>query len=330
METMTISQLSKRFDVSTRMLRYYEKMGLLASHRKEDYAYRMYDEIAVRRLQQIIVLRKLHIPLKQIALIFEDKEQVDTLNIFQENINEIEDEINALSTIRDILNVFVSRLSISLQNDIRLDLLEDRELIKVVDTLCLSKLNLKEERSMNELNKANETLNKNLEVRMVLLPPCTVASFHYVGENPEEVVGNQMSKFVQESKIYERKPDARMFGFNHPNPSEDREFYGYEDLITIPEDMEVPAPLTKKRFNGGLYAAHTITFPNFNEWADLAEWVQNSDKYEVNYSELGEEIMGGCLEEHLNWIYSAHMGWPENGIDGQLDLLLPVKLLTAK
>ena len=183
---------------------------------------------------------------------------------------------------------------------------------------------------MNELNKANETLNKNLEVRMVLLPPCTVASYHYVGENPEEVVGNQMSKFVQESKIYERKPDARMFGFNHPNPSEDREFYGYEDLITIPEDMEVPAPLTKKRFNGGLYAAHTITFPNFNEWADLAEWVQNSDKYEVNYSELGEEIMGGCLEEHLNWIYSAHMGWPENGIDGQLDLLLPVKLLTAK
>ena len=94
--------------------------------------------------------------------------------------------------------------------------------------------------------------------------------------------------------------------------------------------MEVSAPLTKKRFNGGLYAAHTITFPNFNEWADLAEWVQNSDKYEVNYSELGEEIMGGCLEEHLNWIYSAHMGWPENGIDGQLDLLLPVKLLTAK
>lgn len=113
---------------------------------------------------------------------------------------------------------------------------------------------------MNELNKANETLNKNLEVRMVLLPPCTVASYHYVGENPEEVVGNQMSKFVQESKIYERKPDMRMFGFNHPNPSEDREFYGYEDLITIPEDMEVPAPLTKKRFNGGLYAAHTITF----------------------------------------------------------------------
>lgn len=326
METMTISQLSKAFDVSTRMLRYYEKMGLLVSHRKEDYAYRMYDEMAVRRLQQIIILRKLHIPLKQIALIFEDKEQVNTLNIFQENINEIEEEINALSTIRDILNVFVSRLSVSLQNNIRLDLLKDSELIKVVDTLCLSKSNLKEERSMDELNKAIETLNKNLEVRMVLLPPCTVASYHYVGANPEEVVGEQMSKFVKESKLYEIKPDARLFGFNHPNPSEAREFYGYEDWVTIPNDMEVPEPFIKKSFEGGLYAALTINFPNFNEWSDLSDWVQKSDKYEANYNDLGEEIMSGCLEEHLNWVYSAHMGWPENGIDGQIDLLLPVKL----
>ena len=35
--------------------------------------------------------------------------------------------------------------------------------------------------------------------------------------------------------------------------------------------------------------------------------------------------MGGALEEHLNWVYSAHMGWPENGIDGKLDLLLPIR-----
>lgn len=34
--------------------------------------------------------------------------------------------------------------------------------------------------------------------------------------------------------------------------------------------------------------------------------------------------MGGCLEEHLNWIYAAH-GWQENGIDGQIDLMIPIK-----
>lgn len=35
--------------------------------------------------------------------------------------------------------------------------------------------------------------------------------------------------------------------------------------------------------------------------------------------------MGGCLEEHLNWVYDAHNGWKDDGISGQIDLMLPVK-----
>lgn len=69
MENLTISQVSKIYDIMPRMLRRYEKLGLIQPLRKEDYAYRLYDENAVRRLQQIIILRKLSIPLKQIALI---------------------------------------------------------------------------------------------------------------------------------------------------------------------------------------------------------------------------------------------------------------------
>ncbi len=66
MTFMTISEVTKAFNVSTRMLRYYDEIGLLPSSRKEDYAYRVYDESAVRRLQQIITLRKLRIPLKRL------------------------------------------------------------------------------------------------------------------------------------------------------------------------------------------------------------------------------------------------------------------------
>lgn len=178
---------------------------------------------------------------------------------------------------------------------------------------------------MNDLNTANESLGRNINVRMVLLPPCTVASYHYIGENPEETVGGVMDKFIRESKLYEIKPDARMFGFNHPNPSKHREYYGYEDWVTIPDNMEVPNPLVKKNFKGGLYAAYTIDFPNFHEWELLTNWVMTNDTYCANYSELGDEIMVGCLEEHLNWVYASHMGWPENGIDGKIDLLVPIK-----
>ena len=61
MEPMTISQVSKILGISTRMLRYYEKAGLIESRRKEGYAYRIYDENTVCRLRRILLLRKLRI-----------------------------------------------------------------------------------------------------------------------------------------------------------------------------------------------------------------------------------------------------------------------------
>ena len=52
----------------------------------------MYGEFAVRRLQQIITLRKLRIPLKKIDLIFNDAEQFKIVEVFQESLNELDNE----------------------------------------------------------------------------------------------------------------------------------------------------------------------------------------------------------------------------------------------
>lgn len=314
------------YDVTPRMLRHYEKLGLIEVCHKEDYAYRMYDENAVRRLQQIIILRKLRLPLKQIAVILQDDKQREALRIMQESIWELNSEISSLCKIRTILRLFVERLDSSIQENVRMDFLDDDNLSEIISTLSLSKANLKERVSMSELNEANEIINRNSAVRIVLLPPCTVASNRVIGKEPEETVGNEIDKFIRESRLYEIKPDSRYFGFNHPNPGIlPNDEHGYEVWVTIPDDMEVPPPLVKKRFEGGLFAAMTISFPDFWRWGELDDWARESDTYEANYSELGFEIMGGCLEEHLNWVYSSHMGWPENGIDGQLDLLLPIK-----
>ena len=68
MDIQTISMVSKRFNISTRTLRYYEQIGLLQSIKKDGYAYRTYDECSLNRLEQIIILRKLRIALKQIQL----------------------------------------------------------------------------------------------------------------------------------------------------------------------------------------------------------------------------------------------------------------------
>lgn len=326
MEHLTISQVSRKYGVTPRMLRHYEKIGLIKAERREDYAYRIYDEEAVRRLQQIIMLRKLRLPLKEIAILLGDTDQGESLRLLQDKLAELDDELASLTLIRRLLKQLAGRLDECRKQQIHFKLLEDGELVESTGALALPKTKIKENVRMEELNRAGEILDKSLSVRILRLPPCTVASCHYIGENPEEVVGEVMTRFVQESRLYEKKPDARMFGFNHPNPGVlENGIHGYEDWVTIPEDMEVKAPMEKKKISGGLYAVMTITFPEFQLWENLTRWVNESQDYEPEYSELGEENMGGCLEEHLNWVYDAHNGWKDDGISGQIDLMLPVK-----
>lgn len=326
MENLTISQVSRTYGVTPRMLRHYEKLGLIEAVRCDDYAYRMYDEEALRRLRQIIILRKLRLSLKEITVLLEDASQSQALGLLQDKLTELDDEIASLGLIRRLLKKLAQRLEESRRRQVRFDLLEDKSLTEIVGMLAFPKTTIKENTSMEELNRVGEILDKSLPVRILRLPPFTVAACRCVGENPEEAVGEAMTRFVQESGLYEKKPDARMFGFNHPNPGIlENGIHGYEDWVTIPEDMEVEAPMEKKRFEGGLYAVLTIVFPEFQLWESLTRWVEESPDFEPDYSELGEEIMGGCLEEHLNWVYAAHDGWKEDGLPGQIDLMLPVK-----
>lgn len=83
MEPMTISQVSKSLGISTRMLRYYEKAGLIESRRKEGYAYRIYDENTVCRLRRILLLRKLRIPVRQIKIILQNPNAATAVEIFR-------------------------------------------------------------------------------------------------------------------------------------------------------------------------------------------------------------------------------------------------------
>lgn len=320
-DMMTISEVSKQFQISTRMLRYYEKTGLIESARVVDYAYRVYDEATIRRLKQIVVLRKLRIPVKQISIILNDENQMRTLSIMQEKLVELEEEISALATVRDILSVLVSRLDESVKKRVRLELLEDRELMEIVEVLHPPKTNLKEEQPMGNLLKADEVLESKMDIRIVYLPPATVASYRYVGENPEDTAQPMIYSFIKEKDLPGVKPDFRLYGFNSPSPQEGQREYGYEFWVTIPDDMEVKEPYVKKHFNGGLYAAHCIKMGDFHEWRTFIELLQKHEEYEIEWR--APEGMGGCMEEELN-IYTNILEGTKIGAD-QLDLLVPIK-----
>lgn len=180
------------------------------------------------------------------------------------------------------------------------------------------------------MNNANLKTN-DLNVRIIKLPPFTAASYHCIGQEPEGKAGDVVSEFIQNSRLYELKPDSRMFGFNHPCPGVlDDGTHGYEVWVTVPDGMDVPEPLTKKRFDGGLYAVMSIPFPEFQLWGDLIDWVNNSEWYDTDYTE--EELSGqrGGFEEHCNWVWAAHNRWAEHTNIGQgacgIDLYVPVKM----
>lgn len=65
-----IRDVSLKYNISARTLRYYEDMGLITSIRSDDYAYRLYDYANLKRLEQILILRKLNIGIKDIQRIF--------------------------------------------------------------------------------------------------------------------------------------------------------------------------------------------------------------------------------------------------------------------
>lgn len=327
MELQTISQVSKQFSISTRTLRYYEQIGLITPVKKEDFAYRVYDMEAIIRLRQIIILRKLRIPLKQIAGILENTDVRVAIDIFESNLVDIEDEITALSTIRSVVKAFIEHLNLG---STIFALPDDEGLLEIVDSLTVSKINFKEEKSMEQINQASEKLSKmeDKDVRIVYLPPMTVAAAYASGEDCEGKTADMIKKFVEDSGLLRIKPDARSFGFDCSKGATGigEPSHTYEMWVSVPGDIEIPAPLVKRTFHGGLYAAHVLRTWDFEDWRLLKEWVNASDKYDNDWGSMRwispETVAGQGLEETLNFYNYVQNGEMK---DLQLDLLFPIK-----
>lgn len=112
-ELIKIRDMTNRYDLSARTLRYYEDMGLINSVRREDYAYRLYDQDNVKRLEQILILRKLNISIKDIQRIFNTPGSQTVLEVLGKKVGDIDEEISLLHELKTIVLEFIRQIELA-------------------------------------------------------------------------------------------------------------------------------------------------------------------------------------------------------------------------
>lgn len=248
MDLMKITDVTEKFNISSRTLRYYEQVGLLKSERPSFEKYRFYDGENINRLQQILVLRKMQIPIKDILRIYENQDMETLVQSFVKRMEEIDDEISTLSQLKAYVNDFLRAMTEHGITQISaLPLLYEKVEAEI---LSAPKQNL----SMEELNVLSEKLAKPLDMDIVALPPMLVITSIKTDSGKSEI--DSFWDWLSANQIPFGKPGSRALFeyqsgenivFMQKLPSQ---IAGMEESENAPGEC----PFECKEFAGGLFA----------------------------------------------------------------------------
>lgn len=177
-ELIKIRDVSTKYDISARTLRYYEDMGLLNSSRDVDYAYRMYDEAAIKRLEQILILRKLNISIKDIQRIFNHEGSEVVLEVLGNKVVDIDSEVALLHELKEFIMDFIKQIEDAdfyKESDVKLLY----EKAKEIKNQLANGDYIGNPANVNRLLEVTEKLKKAPEVRIIQLPKCRMATSGY-------------------------------------------------------------------------------------------------------------------------------------------------------
>lgn len=105
---MIVNEVSKLTGVSIRTLQYYDAIELLKPSKYTESGYRLYDDTALERLQQILLFRELEFSLKEIKEIIDSpdfdrekalEQQIELLLLKKEHIENLIDFARRIKTI---------------------------------------------------------------------------------------------------------------------------------------------------------------------------------------------------------------------------------------
>jgi len=305
---LRIGKAAKMYGISPRSLRYWEKMGVLKSIRdKNDH--RNYDDENIARIRKIALLRKLRMPIAEI-------ERILIASDFSVAIDALS---NHLESLKKDKNAYIA----SIANDETL-IQHIRDARNMEQVFSLLEANYAAELRQNtepqiQLSERMPIMPKESlgNVRLVILPAMTVAAYRAESATPEDDCSKVFNRFVLENDLHKRD-GYRNFGFNNPSPSECSSVYGYEMWVTIPENFNVKEPLTKKKFDGGLYASISSYMNEIGErWQELYKWCKKNDYFDAD---LSHQWLEECTMD-FEIFTSEYVPYSVK----QLDLLHPIK-----
>ncbi len=93
---LTVSQLAKHFHISRTTVLYYERVGLLLPSSRSENGYRWYDDNQVKRLESILAYRAFGMPVSQIGLLLDRKDDRAQEQILLDQFHSLEREIQRL------------------------------------------------------------------------------------------------------------------------------------------------------------------------------------------------------------------------------------------
>ncbi|KAB1436003.1 MerR family transcriptional regulator [Candidatus Galacturonibacter soehngenii] len=279
MELVKITELTNQLDISSRTLRYYEQIGLIQSERLQFEKYRFYDAYNIERIKQILILRKMQISIKEIIKIYESKDMTALVNSFVARIEAIENEIEALSELKQVIHRFMDAM---LENGIK----HISALPLLYETMEKQMESIKDEDNSKEISyerllALTEQVSAPIDLNIVDLPPMRVITSQLKDTLESEVEG--FWEYLLTRKILIGTPGSRcLFEYQTENGS-------HVMMQRVDYDLVNESPYVDYEFVGGLFAVGSVYVDD-----DLAlfhnKMIQSFDdnsNYEVDYRQDG-------------------------------------------
>lgn len=309
MELLRINDVVDTFGVSSRTLRYYEEVGLLWSSHPENKLQRYYDSSAIERLKQIIVLRKLQIPIKDIVKIYKSEGTTALIQAFIDKLESLDTEITALSELRHLVDDFLHKMLMSGIKKISAITLLYEETEKRLTTV-----KNKESIDYETLSKISREALRLQDVRIIRLPKGRVLTSRLKTGQIVWLDGDKMQNLFEEYG-FTPSPGLRNCFFRRVNKDE------WLMEIFIPEDYINTTIYEDDYFPGGLYAVTSSFMEDMDDtFVLLKEWINNSDYYQLDINSEGRVNRNEMIEEILPWDIANKLN------RYQQDVFIPIKM----